>query len=32
MIVASMILVISVALFFFYVQATCQKILARKFS
>lgn len=32
MIVASMILVISVALFFFYVQAACQKILARKFS
>lgn len=32
MIVASLILVISVALFFFYIQATCQKILARKFS
>lgn len=32
MIVATMILIISVALFFFYIQVTCQKILARKFS
>jgi len=31
MIVASMILVISVALLLFYVQAACQKILARQF-
>lgn len=31
MIVTFMMLVISVALFFFYVQATCQKILARRF-
>ena len=30
MILASMILILSVALFLFYVQATCQKILARK--
>ena len=31
MILASMILILSIGLFLFYLQATCQKILARKF-
>src|SRR2546425_12153896 len=31
MILASMILIFSIGLFLFYLQATCQKILARKF-
>ena len=31
MFVASMILIISIALFLFYLQATCQKILAQRF-
>src|SRR5438128_10349917 len=31
MILASMILILSIGLFLFYLQATCQKILAQKF-
>jgi len=31
MIVATMILILSAAMFFFYIQATCQKILRRQF-